>query len=710
MNYINNFRYGEISKKTAGRFDAEWYNQGAFRFENAVSGYMGDVRRRPPLKKLIDTDGVLNIITFEVSESLAYTVALKATGFEIYRFVSGKYSKITDDEYPVGENDDAINLSGKEAKEIRTAQYYTRLYFAHHTFRPFFIDINPTTDTVSSGVVKILLNQDVKGTFYFTPDYVADLNGKELPGQEGRLVYPADGKEYDWYFDREHTDPYLYSSAFPPVQGERSHIMDFDEYQSDDLLSGAGNFPSGVACITDRLYFYATDNHPQVFWMGRILGSSQWIDGYTTESLHDFVTFQVVTTDGYETIDSDEIPMKDATSSDGTPLYEQANGQDLYFTNDKDSEGNYTYSQRLYYKINESNSEEKAWYLDADCTIPHTLKDDEPVKKPIRIPDISNIDQIVVKATQVAFVTTDACAGRYELNTGRSDRIIAIASGCERIFALTTTTEHVMPSNFSALSNLSASKFSTFTSANNYMVHPVTLNNSFLFLQRGNILREFFLYEGYVNNNDVSLLNHELLKGSVNSICAKNTPDPCVYFVMDDGTMRVLTYDKSNSIQSFSRWNFADRDILSVCTIEHNNENILLALVSGETEEFIGYFDENEERSFIDQDSKQYLTVITTPCLEIHHTNYTQDRLTFGRTKQIHSAYLRCVDTGKVIVVDNSDQENISNYDISDSNHAGIPVDYRMPMDGRASETYSITIKSFEDDPMDILAFGYEVS
>ena len=711
MNYINNFRYGEISKKNAGRFDTEWYNQGAFRFENAKTGYIGTAERRPPLKKLIDTSGVLNIMTFEVSESLAYTIALKATEFEVYRFVSGKYQKITNAIYPVGEDDDPVSLTGQEAKEVRSAQYYTRIYLAHHTFRPIFIDINPTTDTVSTGVVKLILNQDAKTSFWFTPSYVADANGTELPGQEGRLVYEATDKDIKWYFDREFTDPYLYSTAFPPIQGQNSYINNFDEYQDTDLLDGPGNFPSGVACISDRLYFYATDNHPQAFWMSRVLGSSQWIEGYSADAMHDFVTFQVVTTEGYDVIDDSEIPMKEATSSDGTPLYEQSNGETLYFTADKDADGNYTYEQRIYPKPKEVNSDEYDWFVDEACTIPYTLQEGEPKKKPVMIYDVANLDQVVKTTTSVSFITNDSCGGRYEPNTGRFDRIMAIESGCEKIFLLTTTSEHVMPSDFSALSNLSASKFTSFASAYNYMVHPVMLNNSFLFLQKSNVLREFYLYQGYLNNNDVTIINHDILKGTVTSMCAKNTPDPCVFFVMSDGTMRALTYDKSNSIQSFSRWNFKDRNVLALCTIEHNNENLLLALVSSDTEEFIGYFDEAETKSFIDYGEKNYETVITTPFIEIHDTNYSsQQGLTFGKTKQATNAYLRAVDTGKVIVEDNSKQRNVSNYDLSEGVEDGCPVDYRMPLDGRSSSTYSLSIRSYEDDPMNILAFGYEVS
>lgn len=708
MNYINNFRYGEISKRNAGRFDTEFYQNGAFSFINAKTGYLGDVQRRPPLKKLIDTDGVLNIITFTVSESMSYLIALKKTNLEVYRFVTNKFSKITEVSYPKADDDDDIELTGLEAHEVRYAQYYTRMYFTHHTFRPFFIEINPTTDTVSTSVVEVLLNQDIKKSFYFTPSYVADANGKELPNQEGRLVYKATGENYSWYFDEDFTEPYLYSLAYPPILGERSHIGNYDEYQDDDLLQGKGNYPSGVSIISDRIYFYATDNHPQVFWMSRILGSSQWIEGYTTDSMHDFVSFQAVITQGKDIIDAGEFPMTEMKDSAGEVMYEQSNGQDMWFKPDKDSNGNYTYQQRLYRKITDPNGEEYTYYIDSECTVEYDMSNGDPIRKPIMTIDVSDTEAFLKNTVQVDFVGNDSCAGRYEMNTSRQDRIMAIESACEKIFVLTTTSEHTLPDDFNAQSNLSQKKFSDFTSCGSYTVRPLTLNNSFLFLQRGNILREFYTFEGYLNNSDVTALNHDIFDGNILSSCTKNTPDPMAYFVMDDGTVRVLSYDKSNGIQSFSRWNFGNRQLQAVANIEHNNTTILVALVSNEIEEFIGYFDEDEDESFEDEGGYQYDTIVSTPYLEIVNTTYSQEaQLTFGKTKQLRSAFLRTYRTGNIIVEDISGQENKTNYRL-DKN--GEITDYRMPIDGRAKTMYSITFKSYKDEPMDILALGYEVS
>lgn len=704
MNYINNFRYGEISRKNAGRFDREGYQQGAFSFINAKTGYLGDAQRRPPLKKLIDTTGVLRLVTFIVSEELSYTIALKESVLEVYRFVVGKYTKITEIGYPKADEDEQLKMTAIMAREVRYAQYYTRMYFVHQDFRPFFIEINPSNDSVSTSVVSVILNQKALGTLYFTPQYVANDNGEEVTSQEGRLVYyNEDGIAYKWFFDEEFTDPYEYAYSYPPILGDRSQIGNYDNFQEDDFLNGSGNFPAGVACINERLFFYATKNHPQAFWMSRTLGSSQWIDGFTTDSMHDLINFQVVTSETPDIVD--ELPMTAMTDSSGNIIYEQENGQDKYFTSEKDEDGNYTYAHRIYWKPKEPNSEEKVWY--DEYGEEYTLKEGEPVRKPYMVIDVTRTDAFTKYNVSVDLITNDSCGGRYELNTGRQDRVMAIAPGCERIFVLTTTSEHYLPDDFNASSNLSRKKFSDYTSVSSYAVTPLTLNNSFLFVQRGNILREFYVFEGYLNNSDVTVLNHDILDSDIISCVSKNTPDPMCYFALSDGTIRALTYDKSNEIQSFSRWTFGNRQIISLATIEVNNENRLIALVKSETEEFIGYFDEHETEHFIDEGGVSYTTEITTPYLEIVSINNSEQVLSFGRTKQVHSAFLRCLNTGKIVIVDRSGQENVTNYRLDEESDI---TDYRIPIDGRASSQYQLTIRSYEDHPMDILALAYEVT
>lgn len=702
MNYINNFRYGEISKKNAGRFDSEFYSQGAFEFKNAKTCYIGDCTRRPPLKKLVDVSGVFRIIQFSISESISYTILLKSKSLELYRYVASNYTKVTEINYTHIEDEDEITLDYNTAMEIRHAQYYTRMYFVHHTFRPFFIDVNPTTDTVSIGNMNILLNQYAKEQFWFTPSYVADSNGKEITSSEKRLVYKADGKPYTWYFDKDFTDPYLYSNTYPPIKGESAYITSYESYNDDSLLTAKGCYPSGISIINDSIYLYATDENPQVFWKSRTLGSSQWIEGYTVESMHDFIQFQCVTSEGKDIVDIDEFPKTEMASSDGSIMYEQSNGEDIWYAPDKNSSGQYTYVQRLYWKITDSNGEKKTFYIDSECTVEYDMSRGDPVRKPVMIYDLSDIDAIYKYTVSTEFIANDSCAAREEPNTGREDRIISMTNACGKIIINTSTSEKTIPSNFTPVSNRSLDSLTDYSSVNSYKANSFVFNNSFMFLQKGNILREFYLYQGYINDNDVTVLNHDIFDCEVIDITVKNTPDPMIYFTMEDGTMRALTYDKNNGIQSFSRWDFPTRSVISTCVIEKESNPILLALVNEGDSQWIGYFDENEKENYRDEGDVDYETVITTPYIEIHNTLTSDTILSFGKTKQVSNAYLRVIDTGRFIVLDDKRQENITPYAVGDD-------DYRMPLSGKANRRYSLTIKSFEGDPLNILAFGYEV-
>ena len=183
MVYANSFRYGEISQKNAGRFDSDFYRHGCFRFRNMVTDFTGSASRRPPIRKLIDTDADL-IVQFSISETLSYTIGVSTDKLHLYRNVLGEFKEVASVEYP----DDRV-LTDKQISELRWAQYYTRTYFVHEDFRPFFIDLDTASETMTISNMTVLLNQDAKERYWFTPAYVEDENGDEIPAMEGRVLY-----------------------------------------------------------------------------------------------------------------------------------------------------------------------------------------------------------------------------------------------------------------------------------------------------------------------------------------------------------------------------------------------------------------------------------------------------------------------------------------------------------------------------------------
>ena len=689
MVYANSFRYGEISQRNAGRFDSDFYRHGCFRFRNMVTDFTGSASRRPPIRKLIDTDADL-IVQFSISETLSYTIGVSTDKLHLYRNVLGEFKEVASVGYP----DDRV-LTDKQISELRWAQYYTRMYFVHEDFRPFFIDLDTASETMTISNMTVLLNQDAKERYWFTPAYVEDENGDEIPAMEGRVLYQkTENGVVVWYLDEACTIQYEYASTFPPIHGESSYITGYDDYPDDDLLTGEGNFPSGVSIINDSIYLFATQNHPQVFWKSRFLGSSQWIEGFSADTMHDFVRFQAVMTESQQLIDTEDLPKTQMNDVYGNEYWEQTNGNDNWYRPDKDANGEYIYSQRVYYDIEEVNTENRKWYLDQDLTIPYDISQGDPVRKPLMIYDFSDVNKLTRTVAAIDYTTTDSCACRIELNTGRMDRIRDIIPGCGYIFVLTSSGEFRLPGSFSAVNNMSSDPYTTYGSQD---IRAINLNSSIMFLQKSGILREFYLYQGYMANGDTTMLNHDILSKGVFQIAVKNTPDPRMFFIMEDGSCVTLTYDKENSIQSFSPWDMKGRKFVSAALLSGVLYDRMLFLIKSDTESWIGYLDEKETSDFTDEGKTDYISDIVTPYLEV-----VDQSLYFSRFKKAQTVFVRPYDTGRI------EAGNAGNRLVTTKNPLG-SNDWSSTVTGTSKTQSSFEIRSHKSEPMTILAYQYEV-
>ena len=699
MVYANNFRYGEISRRNAGRFDSDFYRNGCFEFRNMVTDFTGSASRRPPIRKLIDTDAEL-LIEFSISEILAYTIGISPERIRIYRYVLDEYTEVVNSAYP-----DQRVLTSKQIKELRWAQYYTRMYFVHPDFRPFFMDFDAVTEDVTLSNMTIVINQDAKKKYWFTPSYVEDENGNEIPALEGRVLYQkTEDGVVSWYLDEEFTEQYEYSASYPPINGEASYISGYDDYEDDDLLTGEGNYPSGISIINDSIYLFATNNNPQTFWKSRVIGSSQWIDGWSADTMHDFVQFQAVHTESVELVEEEELPMKELTDVYGNVYYEQQNGNDIWYQPDKDSEGNYIYQRRVYkyYEDEDINTDNFIWVYDLnDPDNTHYDKETygEPIQKPIMVYDFSDTSKLLRTVVAIDYVTTDSCATRTELNTGRMDKINDIVAGCGYIFVLTSNAEFRLPSNFSAVNNLRVvDGNSSYTTYGSQSIRAVNLNSSVMFLQKSGILREYYLYQGYMANGDTTMLNHDILSSGVFQAVVKNTPDPRVFFIMENGSCVTLTYDKENSIQSFSPWDMKGRKFISGAKLSGPLKDEMLFLIKSDTESWIGYLDEAETEDFSDEGEAGYISYIKTAYTEVINQN-----LVFGRYKKAHTAWIRPYNTGHIETGNDEDNLSVSKNELGSE-------DWSTALTGVSRRQSSFIVKAHESDPMTILCYAYEVS
>lgn len=703
MLYQNNFRLGEISRRNAGRFDTEFYRYGAFRFRNMVTDFTGAASRRPPIRKLIDTDAEL-LVEFSISETLAYTIGISKKVLHIYRDTIEGFKEVNNITYPSVDGK-PLELTSAQISELRWAQYYTRMYFVHPDFRPFFIDFDTASETITISFMTVVLNQDAKDKYWFTPSVVMDENGKELTNLEGRVLYQkvVDGVT-QWFLDENFEEPYEYTATYPPVHGESTYISNYDEYQDDVLLTGEGEYPSGISIIGDSIYLYATYNHPQRLWKSRTIGTSQWIEGTSADTMHDFVEFQVIMTDSQTVVDSEDLPMTELTDASGTVYYVQENGHDAYWTPEKDANGNYTYRTRVYYEIPEVNEgddeEDWYWYLnpdDKEGSAYDVAANGYPIRKPIMTYDLTDADAFMKHVVAIDFTPVDSSAVWVELNSGRMDKIQKVIAGCGYIFALTSSGEYRLPASFSAVNNLRVIDGNEpYSSYGSYGL-AVNLNSSVIFLQKNGVLREFYLYQGYMANGDVSAYNHEILSQGVVSAAVKNTPDPRVFFVMKDGTAVVLTYDKENSIQSFSTWDMEGRKIASAAKLSGQISDRMLFLVTSENESWIGSLVETENKDFSDEGKIEYVSDIVTPYTEIIDQN-----LLFSRYKKAQRVWIRPYDSGYIYAGNAGDKLTRSN------KKAGYD-DTEFVVMGTSRQQFSFEMKSNKNEPMTILCYGYEV-
>lgn len=690
MIYQNSFRYGEISRKNAGRFDTDAYTQGAFTFRNARNLVSGGFTRRPPLRTehTEHSAGVLALIPFPVSETLSYMLGLTAVGIALFRFVGDTLSQVSYGSYP-----DSLVITEQTAREISYAQYYERMYLVHQSFYPMTVEINTSTDSFNISKKHFIFNQDIKNTdaLMITPSYILDGDGERAYEYESVPVwksYDSSGNER-FYTDIALTCEYPYADTYRPEKINPSYITGYDSYPDENLLSNENNYPGVVAIISDSLYFANTKAEPMTIWKSRFLGSSQWILDYSSDSLHDFTRFQMVTTSSVELKDADEFPMTKMIVN-GEEVYYQENGNDIWYAPIPSDDPDYSEDHKLTRIADEDGN--ITWEYTVSGASYNPAVTGAPIRRNIMQYDLSDASRLITTETNVDYVTTDSCGCRFELNTGRMDKVQYIVPACERILVGTSSCEQYLPSAFSAVSNLQASHYSDNGSLS---VRPVVLNKSFFYIQKGNIMREMYLNQGYLSDTDLTVINRDIFDGSIISMSAKNNPEPVIYVIMDDGTMRVLSYEKNIGIQAFGRWDFGSSRVISAAVMEKGYRSILMLLVERDGERVICSLDEDAEE-FLDFGTDGFDTVVETTYAEI-----IDQRLAFGRHKRAKSAWLRPYRTGKVYMGNDTRQLMLSNYALGDE-------DYRYVLAGRSSSQFSLIMKSHDANPMTILTMAWE--
>ena len=351
---VNSFRFGQISRKQAGRFLEDGYNNGSFTFSNAVTMFDGGMSRRPPLSTVISLPedySWYRIHAFSFSDNVedSYIIAFgcKQNGntFEniskIYRrnaegsFEQNTEIKTTNSSgrmFCTGSvsNNYEIPLTASIASKMNIAQHGRRIYIASHEFMTMYIDFSSVVQAV---IPNFIYNQDSKNKIWYIPGN---------SDSEGLVLFESNGKYYkDIYCKEEYTDS---SGLSKKQRAGSSYVSGYDDFNDETgLNNGPNTYPSIINFISDRMWLANTKQYPNAIWCSRSLGSSQWIADFSSDSMHDFTEFQVVATGTKDLIDSSEWPQKDSDS------YHTKNGLDRWFIPNTDFSNQYELTREAKY-------------------------------------------------------------------------------------------------------------------------------------------------------------------------------------------------------------------------------------------------------------------------------------------------------------------------------------------------------------------------
>lgn len=785
----NNFRYGEISRLNAGNFLSEAYSQGCFEFTNMRSLYAGGCMRRPPLRlmassggeesegKPLGTEGLVRIVAMPISETLCYLVGFTVHEIRLYAMIGGTLTCTATAAWPMGngiateEGGEVPYVPRETIVSMCTALYYNRMYVASSSFRTIAIDVSTTGDTFQAYFISIVTNGDAKKRLWITPSPVFDEEGNRQLELEGRPVFmdmPQDGDgeaQMRFYLDAALTEEYRFAEKYPPAEASSKWIFGFDDYTETSLMSSDLDYPSVVAVLYDSLWLANTIREPSKIWKSRTMGSSQFITDRSSDSLHDFVGFQIATSATSQLKDTDDWPMTEAVDAAGNVIYEVDDQMNLkWYAPTKDEDGNWTYERQLWRKKDDAESETIwEWYLDSLCSQKadtsswggesplqqdgkwyapnkdeagnykkdtqvwrkaaganpgawHWFYDPEfreaadmsgwngetPVNKPQMVIDTSRFDEMIERVTQTQFVVTDSCGCELELNTSRNDAVTFISTGCGYIIIGTTTGEHTLPTGFTAVDNFHAEQRGW---EGSQKVQPVTINSSFIFAQRNNVLRELYMNEGYMEKSDITALNHEIVDGRILTMQAKNTPNCDLYVLMEDGTIVYCDFDKEHGICSLSRWEFDERiRVLSIAIMDIAGSVRAVCLCDMEGTEVIAELDEGSSdfRDLVrrEGDDGEELWYPFESRVESVYTEIVDQSLAFGSFKGADVAWLRCSDTGRIYMGNDVEQLKLTDTIGSD--------DCRMVLTGDRRRRNSVKVRSYGGEPMTILCMSWE--
>lgn len=654
---INNLRYGQVSERMAGRFDLDVYRQGAQRLENFICMRQGGVTRRPPLKHLADVDSATTrIVSMTLNASMSICICLSTKGFTVYSYSLG---------------DDGS---------------YTFSKFADLTSWP--TGYAPTADGISS----------MSFAQHYSYLYVA-CRGLKL----GRFKYSSTGLSFEVCNIR--------------TNEEKKEIQD-EGFSKDSLMESSIHCPSGNAIVSDRQTLFCTDAERDTIWWSRVIGTSQTMTE-DEDSLLDFVQYDGIETESEQIKDASDWPLTRKYDSNGALLChtETIGGgsiedaifkiQDAY--DDSSFDGK---TGRLYQAVKTSTDSFEGEvgkvyvFTDASHATPYIptgrssnlksalIEGTDYWRWPYWEYDLSDTTDLVDTVSEKDYVETSTTAMKNQLATGRMDGVLWMCQ-LDSIYIGTETSVWAVPSGANAL-NLSAQRIASHPL---YGTKPVALGSMLVYATKGGRIRGLSSSNGSASDVELTLTADGIIDKPIVCMEGMDVPEPTLYVVLSDGSMRTLTIDSDYGLQGWAVWTFGCK-VRSIAKIEDGSDVQMLCLVEDGPYRWIGFLDYKETSGFKDHsktDGGSYESILTMHRLD----SYGDGGATIGERKSIRNIVFRTMDSGKAVA-------GYSERDMKTTPKPLGSTDAKYAVNGGSMNELRFTVKSNGDEPLTLLALAYE--
>lgn len=650
---INNLRYGQVSPKMAGRIDLDVYRQGAEKVENFICMRQGGITRRPPVKFLSDIDSnVVRIVPLTIDTTMSLLLCLSEEGFTPYTYIlsTGSFEKYSD----LCEWAKDYSPSSSDIKEMCFAQHYDYLYV---TCR----------------------NQKL-----------------------GRFKYTATN---------------VYFEICNVILNEVKTEVQEQGFAKDTLMTNSTHYPAGCAIISDRLLLFGTRGEKDTVWWSRVLGSSQVLEDQE-DSLLDFRQYDEVETETEQMKDSKDWTLTQKLDVNGNILthLEIIGGgstkQAIYKTSKARDDSSFDgKTDKLYQAVKTSTDTFDGTvgkiyvFEDSSYTTPYQpsgrksnaledlVKNTDYYEWSYWDYDISDTSDIIETVTETDYVATSTTAMKMQLATGRQDRILWV-SILENIYIGTETSIWSLPVGINALAQ-SAQRIASHPLFN---IKPVEFGGTLSYVLKGGKVMALSA-STEVTDSELTLTSDGIISSPVVGFEEMQQPEPSLYIVLDNGEMRVLTINTYYGLQGWTSWTFPFL-IKGIAKIEDGENVKLVCLVTDNGKKWLGYFDFDEELSFKDYTTKGDINISST--LTLHRLDsYSDGGATLGERKGIRNIVFRTLNSGKAIVGYSDNDMETTPKELGSS-------DFKMAVNGGTMNELRFTIKSFNDEPLMLLALAYE--